>query len=86
MERTRGQLEKIFKEERANKGVQDKMDAQIKSTSSPPQSPGAISAKSDAQAAYGLGFGRSLYAWKDQKITFLMEPVLCQNSSGVIGS
>jgi hypothetical protein len=42
MERTRGQLEKIFKEERANKGVQDKMDAQIKSTSSPPQSPGAI--------------------------------------------
>ena len=43
------------------------------STSSPFWSPGAVCTKTGATVAYGLGFGRSLYGWKD-------------NSSGVDGN
>ena len=34
------------------------------SSSSPPRNPGAAHTKNDAQIAYGVRFGRSLYGWK----------------------
>jgi hypothetical protein len=36
--------------------------------------------KTDAQVAYGVGFGRSIYGWKQNFIKLPMVSVLCQNS------
>jgi hypothetical protein len=36
--------------------------------------------KTDAQVAYGVGFGRSIYGWKKNFIKLPMALVLCQNS------
>ena len=54
-----------------------------KSSSSPPRSSGAARTKNDAQAAYGVQFERSLYAWKDNFVEFPMELVSGPNSIGV---
>ena len=43
----------------------------------------AARTKNDAQAAYGLQFGRSLYAGKDNFVELLMELVSDPNSIGV---
>jgi hypothetical protein len=43
-----------------------------------------IHIKIDVQIAYELDFGRSTYALKAKERTFLMQLVLCQNSSGII--
>jgi hypothetical protein len=43
-----------------------------KSTSSPSRSPGTACHKSDAQATYEVGFGRSIYGWKDNFIKLAM--------------
>jgi hypothetical protein len=42
------------------------------SSSSPTQSPGPPHIQIDVQIAYGLCFGRSIYAWKDKEISFPM--------------
>jgi hypothetical protein len=41
---------------------------------------------SDAHVAYGVGFGCSLYGWKDNFKKLPMEPVSGPNSSGVDGN
>ena len=56
------------------------------STSSPFWSPGAVCTKTGATVAYGLGFGRSLYGWKDNFKTLPMALVSGPNSSGVNGN
>ena len=59
------------------------MEAQTDSTSSLIRSPKAVSTKTDAQVANGVGFGRSLYGWKYNFKTLLMAVVSGLNSSGV---
>jgi hypothetical protein len=56
-------MEKGLEAWRYSKGVQAKLETQSKSTSSPPQSPGVVCLKFDAQATYGVGFGHSIYSW-----------------------
>ena len=46
-------------------GVVDELEAQSKSSSSLFRSPGVARTKINAQAAYGVRFGYSLYGWKD---------------------
>jgi hypothetical protein len=56
------------------------------SSSSPVRSPGAVRNKMHAQVAYGVGFGRSIYGWKQNFIELPMAPVSCQNSFRVNGN
>ena len=56
------------------------------SSSSPPRSPGAAHTKNDAQVAYGVRFGRSLYGWKHNSKELTMAPVSGPNSLGVKGN
>ena len=86
MERTRRYLEKGLEVARTSRGVQFKLEAQIKLTSSPSRSSGAVFSKSDAQDAYRLRFGRSLYGWKGNFIELPMAPVSHKNSLGVNGN
>ena len=55
---------------KASKGVQPKLEAQPKSSSSPPRNSGAVRTKNDALVTYGLRLGRSTYAWKAKEISF----------------
>ena len=59
------------------------MEAQTDSTSFQFRSPGTARTKMDAQAAYRVGFGRSLYGWKDNFKTLPMDLVSGTNSSRV---
>jgi hypothetical protein len=56
------------------------VEAKSKLNSGPVQSPGAVRNKTDAQVAYKVGFGRSIYGWKHNFIDLPMELVPCQNS------
>ena len=69
-----------------SKGAPAKVEAQTDSTSSLIRSPGAVSTKTDAQAANRVGFGCSLYGWKDNFKTLPMASVSGPNSSGVDGN
>ena len=51
------------------------VEAQRYSSSNLSRSLGAARTKNDAQVAYGVPFGRSLYGWKDYFIELPMEPV-----------
>jgi hypothetical protein len=62
------------------------VEAKSNSNSSPVQSPGAVPNKTDAQVAYGVGFGRSIYGWKHNFIKLPMALVLFQNSFRVNGN
>jgi hypothetical protein len=62
------------------------VEAKSNSSSSPVQSPGAVRNKTDAQVAYGVGFGGSLYGWKQNFIELPMALVSCQNSFRVHGN
>jgi hypothetical protein len=62
------------------------VQAKSNSSSSPVRSPGEVRNKTDAQVAYKVGFGRSIYGGKQNFIKLPMAPVLCQNSSRVIGN
>ena len=62
------------------------MEAQTDSTSFQFRTPGTARTKTDTQLAYGVGFGRSLYGWKDNFKTLPMALVLDLNSSGVGGN
>jgi hypothetical protein len=57
------------------------VEAKSNSSSSPVRSPGAVRNKTDAQVAYGVGFGSSIYGWKKNFIKLRMAPVSCPNSS-----
>jgi hypothetical protein len=52
-------------------------------SSSPVRSPRPMRTKNDAQVIYEVGFGRSLYGWKQNFITLPMELVWGPNSSRV---
>ena len=54
-----------------------------KSSLSSSRSPGAAHTKNDAQAAYGVHFGRSLHGWKDNFKKLPMALVSDPNSFGV---
>ena len=56
-------------------GVVDELEAQSKSSSSLLRSPGVARTKINAQAAYGVRFGCSLYGWKDNFKELPMELV-----------
>ena len=60
-----------------------KLEAQNNSSSSPPRNLGAARTKNDAQIAYGVRFGRSIYGWKDNFKELPMAPVSSPNSLGV---
>jgi len=53
----------------------NELEAQFKSSSSLLRSPGATRTKINAQAAYGVHFGCSLYGWKDNFKELPMELV-----------
>ena len=54
------------------------------SGSSPLRTLGTARTKTDAQVAYGVGFGRSLYGWKDNFKMLPVALVLSPKSFGVI--
>jgi hypothetical protein len=62
------------------------MEAQSGSTSFQFRTPGTTHTKMDAHVAYGVGFGCSLYGWKDNFKKLPMDPVSGPNSSGVDGN
>ena len=55
--------------------LEEEVEAQSNSSLSPSRSPGAARTKNDAQVAYGVRFGRSLYGWKDNFMELPMAPV-----------
>jgi hypothetical protein len=57
------------------------VEAKSNLSSGPVRTPGAVRNKTDAQVAYGVGFGCSIYGWKHNFIELPMAPVSCQNSS-----
>jgi hypothetical protein len=59
------------------------VEAESNSSSSPIRSPGAVRNKTDARVAYGVGFGRSIYGWKQNFIEIPMASVSCKTSSRV---
>jgi hypothetical protein len=71
---------------RTSENIRIKMKAQTGSTSFQFRTPGTARTKTDAQVAYGVIFGCSLYGWKDNFKKLQMEPVSGPNSSGVDGN
>ena len=59
------------------------MEAQTDSSSFQFRTLGTARTKTDAQVAYGVGFGRSLYGWKDNFKDLPMAPVSVPNPSGI---
>jgi hypothetical protein len=51
-------------------GCSQQEKAKSDSTLSPPQSPGSVCTKMDAQDASELRLGWNLYGWKDKKVSF----------------
>jgi hypothetical protein len=62
------------------------MEAQTGSTSFQFRTLGTTRTKMDAQVAYGVGFGCSLYGWKYNSKNLPMELISGPNSSGVDGN
>jgi hypothetical protein len=60
---------------RTSEDVRIKMEAQTGSTSFQFWTPGTARTETDAHVTYGVGFGCSLYGWKDNFKKLLMEPV-----------
>jgi hypothetical protein len=85
-ERTSKGVGKTMEAWRTSEDVRIKMEAQTGSTSFQFRTPGTAHTKTDAQVAYGVGFGCSLYGWKDNFMKLPMEPVSGPNSSGVDGN
>jgi hypothetical protein len=71
---------------RTSEDVRIKMEVQTGSTSFQFRTPGTARTKTDAHVAYGVGFGCSLYGWKDNFKKLPMEPVSGPTSSGVDGN
>ena len=66
--------------------LQVKLEAHTKSTSSPFRNPGTACTKTDAHVAFGVGFGCTLYGWKDNSNMLPMALVTSPNSFGVDGN
>ena len=80
---------KVFKSRRRPKAYPvrvPKVEAQNNSSSSQLRSSGATRTKNDAQVAYRVRFGRSLYGWKDNFNELPMAPVSGPNSLRVNGN
>ena len=60
--------------------------AQSNSSSSPSRSPGAARTKKDVQVAYDVCFGHSLYGWKDNLISKLIQVVSRQKLFEINGN
>jgi hypothetical protein len=86
MEMMRRTLERVLEAWRNSKGAQVKLESKANSISSPFQSPGEGRTKIDNQVTSEIRFGRSTYAQKAKRIYFSMEPISCQNLSGVNGN
>ena len=78
-------LETRSDQELSKEDVRVKMEDQPKSSSSLPRPPGPVLSNLVAQAAYGLGFGRTTYSWKYKIITDPMALVSCHLDFGVHG-
>jgi hypothetical protein len=85
-ERTSKGMGKTLEAWRTSEDVQIKMEAQTGSTSFQFRTPVIGRTKTDAHVASGVGFGCSLYGWKDNSKKLRMEPDSCRNSSGVDGN
>ena len=83
-EKTIKGVEKAFEAWRTSEDVRNKMEAQTDSTSFQFRTPGTARTKMDAQVAYGVRFGRSLYGWKDNFKTLPVALVSSPKSFGVI--
>ena len=64
-------------------GCPSQLEAQTTSTSSLFRTSGTARTKTDAHVAFGVGFGCTLYGWKDNSKTLLVALVLGPNSFGV---
>jgi hypothetical protein len=62
------------------------VEAKSNLSSGPVWSPRVVRNKTDAQVAYGVGFGRYICSWKHNFIELPMAPVSCQNSFWVNGN
>jgi hypothetical protein len=82
-ERTSKGMGKKLEACRTSEDVRIKMKVQTGSTSFQFRTSGTARTKMDAHVAYGVGFGCSLYGWKDNFKKLPMEPVSCPNSSEV---
>jgi hypothetical protein len=85
-ERTSKGVAKALGAWRTSENVRIKLEAQTGSTSIQFRTPKTVRTKTDAHVAYGVGFGCSLYGWKDNFKKLPMEPVSGSNSSGVDGN
>jgi hypothetical protein len=86
MERTRKGVGKTLEAWRTSEDFRIKMEAQTGLTSFLFRTPGTAHTKTDAHVAYGVGFGCSLYGWKENFKKLPMELVSGPNSSGVDGN
>jgi hypothetical protein len=82
-ERTSKGVGKTLETWRTSEDVRIKMEAQTGSTSFQFRTPRTTHTKMDAHVTYGVGFGCSLYGWKDKFKKLPMAPVSGPNSSGV---
>ena len=82
-DRTSKGVEKALEVWRTSEDVRNKMEAQTNSTLFRFRALGAARTKMDVQVAYGVGFGRYSYGWKDNFKMLPMELVSGPNSSGV---
>jgi hypothetical protein len=86
-DRTSKGVGKTLEAWRTSEDVRIKMEAQTGSTSFQFRTPGTARTKTDAQVAYGVGFGCSLYGWKDNFKKLPMELVSAQihlESTGIV--
>ena len=86
MDMMRRTLGRSLKVRWTSKSSQAELEAQSKSSSSLLQSLRAVRTKINAQAAYGVRFGCSLYGWKYNFKDLPMELVWGPNSFGVDGN
>ena len=70
---------------KAQAKIEFKAQSTLKSDlfASPVRTAGAGLTKTDAQATYGLRFGRSIYRWKAKEIRFPTQLIPYQNTLGV---
>jgi hypothetical protein len=85
-ERTSKGVGKTLEVWRTSEDIWIKMEAQTGSTLFQFWTPGTAHTKTDAHVAYLVGFGCSLYGWKDRFKKLPMEPVSGPNSSGADGN
>ena len=73
---------------KAQAKIEFKAQSTLKSDlfASPVRTAGAGLTKTDAQATYGLRFGRSIYRWKAKEISFPTQLIPYQNTLGVDGN